>query len=61
MKKQIEDEIKRLKTERGQLIFNDIELSLIEDDDFFRKIYMVDGKIEALKWCLNLLINILNK
>lgn len=55
MKKQIEDEIKRLKTERKLIINNIIELSLIDIDGLDQKIDIMCGKIEALEWCLNLI------
>ena len=54
MKKQIEAEIEILQNERN-LISNDIELSILEIDEWSTKMNMIAGKIEALKWCLTLI------
>lgn len=54
MKKQIEDEIEKLKTEK-ELILNDTELSLIDIDDWSQRMNILTGQIEALKWCLLLI------
>ena len=54
MKKQIEDEIKRLKNE-SELMSIDYELSLLDADGWIRKRNIIIGKIEALEWCLKLI------
>ena len=54
MKKQIEDEIKRLEAERD-IMANDIYLSLIDIDDWSAKINITSGKIMALDWCLKII------
>jgi len=53
MKEQILAEIGKLNTQKEELR-NNIELSFVDVEEWARQKHIIEGKLEALEWCLNL-------